>query len=106
MRESAKRRKNFLPSLFLAFVFWAIWAFIILKVPPGSFFSFLVFYLFLFLAVFLSLALIFANSRRGLLISIAFIVFLFLKQVKLASILNLLFLIGVLFSLEIHFSRR
>jgi hypothetical protein len=34
------------------------------------------------------------------------IAFLFLKQVRLASILNLLLLIGVLFSLEIHFSRR
>jgi hypothetical protein len=106
MRESAKKRKNFLPALMIDLFFWVSWLYIFFRISPDSFLPFLAFYLSLFLAVFLIFALILASSRRGLIISAALIGFLLLKQFRLASILNVLLLIASLFSLEIYFSRR
>jgi len=100
-----KRRKNFLPTLVLAMIFWGFWGFILFKVPPSSL-SVISFYLVLFLALFLSAALIFANSRRGLLLASFFIAFLMFRYFQIANWLNVGLLTGIYLSLELYFSRQ
>ena len=70
MRDSAKRRKNFLPTLLMALALWGAWFLIFFKIPPETLLAFFGFYFFLFGAVFLTSALVLAHSRRGLWIAL------------------------------------
>ena len=73
-----------------------------LLIPGG----FLPFFIILFLAIFFTLSIVFGNTRRGLIVSLAVIVFLILRLVKLGNWLNLLLIIGIAFALESYFSRK
>jgi len=106
MRARAKKRKNFLPTLLVALFFWIAWGLILFKIPPGGFLVFFAFYFSLFAAIFLTSALLLANSRRGLMISLVLIGILILRQLGLANILNTILLFSSLISLEVYFSKR
>jgi hypothetical protein len=105
IKRSQLKRKNFLPTLILAIIFWGIWVWFIFSFPPANNFLIFIFCLLLFLATFLTAALIFANSRRGLLIALFLILFLLFRYHHLANILNILILAGIFISLEIYFSK-
>lgn len=102
MRETAKKRKNFFPAVALNLLFWLGWLAVIILIPPESLLAIFIFYLLLFAALLLTFSLLFANSRRGLLLSLFIIGFLVLKQLKLATILNLFLLSGLLTGLEVY----
>lgn len=101
-----KRRKNFLPTLLLAILFWSLWFWLVFSVPPTSSLSLLLFYFSLFLALFLTAALIFANSRRGFLTAAVVICFLVFRYYQLTNILNLLLLFGIFLCLELYLAKR
>lgn len=102
----ARKRKNFLPTFILAILFWCGWGWLVYSIPPDSSFIIAVFYLLLFLAVFLTSSLFFANSRRGLLLAVWLISFLFFRYHGLGNYLNLLLLTGILVSLELYFHQH
>lgn len=101
-----KRRKNFLPTLLLALLLWAFWFWLVFSAPPTSNLSLLLFYFSLFGALFLTTALVFANSRRGFLTAAAVICFLIFRYYQLANILNLLLLFGLFLCLELYLTKR
>jgi len=105
IKRSRFKRKNFLPTLILAILFWGIWTWFIFSFPPANNFLLFTFYFLLFLATFLTAALIFANSRKGLLIALFLILFLLFRYHHLANVLNILILAGIFISLEVYFSK-
>jgi len=105
LKKVRVRRKNFLPALTLATLLWGIWFWFIFSFPPANNFLLFTFYLLLFLATFLTTALIFANSRRGLFIALFLTLFLLFRYYQIANLLNLTLLAGIFISLEIYFSK-
>jgi hypothetical protein len=109
---AVRRRKNFLPTVSLAFLSWLVVGFFVFFVDPKVIrdflisFSYLPFFFFLFLSLFLTASLAFANSRRGLLIAIGLITFLYLRLFGLGHILNATLLFFFLLSLELAASNR
>lgn len=98
-----KRRKNFLPALLLVFLFWLIFIYFIISFPPANSLLITLFFMLLFLPIFITLSLALGNSRRGLLLSLGFIIFLFLKQIQQVHALNIILLLSILLSIEIYF---
>ena len=101
-----KRQKNYLPTLILTLILWSFLLSFIFYVEPelvkdifikGLYFPFFS----LFIPVsFLSLTLIFGNTRRGLLIAIGLGVFLILRIYELGNILNLLLITGIVIAID------
>ena len=100
-----KTRHNFLPALFLAVLFWISWLVIIFGFAPDLR-TYFPFFLSLFFALTLTLALILANTRQAFFVSAGVIAFLILRLFELANYLNLIFILSFFVSLEIYFSRR
>jgi len=105
IKRAKVRRKNFLPTLILAILLWCVWFWFIFSFPPANNFLLLTFYSLLFLATFLTAALIFANSRRGFFISLFLTIFLLFRYYEIANPLNLTLLIGIFISLEVYLSK-
>ena len=61
------------------------------------------FYFFLFVAFFLTISLLLANSRRGFLSASALIAFLLLRQFEQGHIINLVLVFAILSSIELYF---
>ena len=101
-----KRRKNFFPTLALALFSWLGWLFVLFKIPPDSTFSLLAFFFLLSVALFLTSALIWANSRRGFLTALLIILLLVFRYYQIGNLLNLILLFAIFVALEIYFSKR
>ncbi|MEA3355254.1 MAG: hypothetical protein U9Q63_02085 [Patescibacteria group bacterium] len=101
-----KRRKNYLPSLILTLVLWGFLFSMIFYIEPELVKDILIkgFYLPFFLlfipTIFLSLALILGNSKRGLLISVGLGIFLILRIYELGNVLNLLLITGIVIAID------
>lgn len=104
LKQSLRRRKSFLPTLLVALLFWLIWGYVFFFVPPGRGVYF-AFFPTLFLAVFLSAALLLANSIRGFLLASAVCGLLLLQFFKLGNLLTILLLIALLVVLDLRFAR-
>ena len=106
-----RRQKNFLPTLIFIILLWAAFGFIVYFVDPPIVRDILVpgaylpFFANLFLALFLTLAFIFANTRRGLITSMGITSFLILRMSGLGNWLNLALIIGISLALDRHFAR-
>lgn len=98
-----KRRMNFLPTLISAVLFWASLLLFVFFIPPENQFLIAVFYSLLFISCFITFSIILANSRRGFLVSLAIISFLWLKQIGQAHLLNLILITAILLSIELYF---
>lgn len=68
---------------------------------PGVYLPFLIIF---FPASFFTLAVILADSKRGLLGAVGLSGFLLLRVLKLGNVLNLLLLVGILVAIERYFS--
>jgi len=101
-----RRRKNFLPTLLLAILFWLVWGWLVYSFAPTDNVLLIAFFLLLFLASFLTLALIFANSRRGFITALGLICFLILRFYQLGNVLNLVLLGGILVTLNLYLAKR
>jgi hypothetical protein len=101
-----QRRKNFLPTLLLSILFWFSWGFVLFKVPPESFLSILAFFGLLFGALFLTNALVLANSRRGLITALFFVLVLVFRYYQIGNLLNLIILLAIFVALELLFSKQ
>lgn len=106
IEEFKQRRKNFLPTLFLAILFWGFWGHIVFRVPPDSDLSIIIFCLLLFLALFLTSALITANSRLGSLIAILTLLVLIFRYYQIGNPVNLFLLAGIFAALGVYWVKR
>lgn len=102
---AAKKRKNFLPTLILAIIFWGLWGGLTYFVPPTTNLSLIAFYSSLFLAIFLTAALIFANSKLGLLTALFTITALIFQQFKINNLLNFGILVAIFITLGLYFRK-
>lgn len=102
---ATQRRKNFLPTLILALIFWGLLAGLIYLFPPTADSSLIAFYLLLFLAVFLTAALILANSKLGLLTAVFIVTALIFQQFKINNFLTFGILTAVFACLGLYFRK-
>ena len=101
-----QRRKNFFPTLLLAILFWLGWLLVLFKVPPENLLSILGFFSLLFATLFLTSALLFANSRRGLITALFFVLVLIFRYYQIGNFLNLMILLAIFVALELFFSKQ
>jgi hypothetical protein len=99
-----KRRKNFLPSLILTILFWMATTYMILFVDPLSRGSVQLFFISLSFSLLFTGSLIFANKRRGILLTLSIIFFLILRYFGVGNIINVLLIAGLTITAEIYFS--
>ena len=99
------KKRNFLPSLILAFIIWIIIACLVYYTSP-EILNILIFFGLLFIALLITLSLIFTNTRRGIISSIAITFFLILRYLQIGHVLNLLLIIGTAIAFEIYFSKK
>jgi hypothetical protein len=101
-----KRKKNFLPALILAIVFWGFWGWVVYSSVPESGLTIFLFYLLLFASVFFTTALAFGNSNLGLLSAFWVIIFLNFRFFKIGNVLNLSLLTIIFLLLGFYLFRR
>jgi hypothetical protein len=101
-----KHRKNFLPTFLIALIFWLVWGGLVFFQPPANNLVIVLFFSLLFLALFLTLSLFFANSRRGAIGAFFFTLVLIFRYNHLGNLLNLFLLAGIFLSLELYLDKR
>ncbi|OGD62354.1 hypothetical protein A2160_03855 [Candidatus Beckwithbacteria bacterium RBG_13_42_9] len=112
IKATKRRQKNFFLTLLLILIFWSITGGMIGFVEPDLVKdliipnSYLVFFGPLFLSFFLTLSVIFANSRRGLLMALGIIIFLVLRLHELGNLLNLFLIFGLITAVDYYFTQK
>ncbi len=100
------KRKNYLPTLILSLILWGLLAAMIVWVDPQLVKDILIpgaylpFFLVFLPASILSLALIFGNTARGLLVAAGLNVFLLLRVFEFGSWLNLVLIAGIVIAID------
>lgn len=100
------RRKNFLLSFAVALLLWLTWFVIFLFIPPETYFTLIAFLVVTFLTTFLTAALLFANTRRGLLIALGVIIFMLLNHYEAGNYLNIILVAGILLTTDYYLSKK
>ncbi|OGM16680.1 hypothetical protein A2V55_01035 [Candidatus Woesebacteria bacterium RBG_19FT_COMBO_37_29] len=104
--EKVKRRRNFFPTLVLTLIFWLLTSLIIYLFDPSLTGAVPLFFASFFISIFLTLSLIFANSRRGILFSSGIFMFLILRYFGVGNILNLILILAIITAFEIYLSKN
>ena len=104
--REVKLRKNFFPTLLVIVVFWLTLGSIIYFVDPESFGAIPLFFLILLFALLFTTSTLFANTRRGLTITIAIILFLILRSFGVGNIINFLLIFGLAIVFEIFYQKK
>lgn len=100
------RRKNYLPTAILILVLWGLLGAIVTQVEPELVKDLLMpglylpFFLVFFPACFLTLTMVLANTKRGLLAALGLTGFLILRVFELGNLLNLLLIAGILVAVD------
>jgi len=105
-KKELKLRKNFLPSLFINFILWGLFACLIYFVSPTSFGAVLLFFVLFFISLLFTFSFLLASSRKGITLALAITIFLILRYFGVGNILNLLLISGVVIAIEIYFYRK
>jgi hypothetical protein len=106
-----RKRKNYLPTLLLLLILWTLFLFLVFFIEPEMIKNFpvpnlyLPFFLLLFVCLFFTFAVLFINTRRGLIVSMGIVFFLILRVFDLGNILNAILIAGFIISLEYYFTR-
>ena len=101
-----KRRKNYLPTVILILVLWGLLGTMIYFIEPELVKDVLVpglylpFFLLFFPASFFTLAMVLANTRRGLLVALGLSIYLILRIFELGNLLNLLLILGIVVAID------
>ncbi|MGD0523362.1 MAG: hypothetical protein ABSA43_02275 [Candidatus Microgenomates bacterium] len=101
-----KKRRSFWPTLILTFFWGGLLAGLIYFIDPTTSWAIPIFFLLVFLALLFGFCLLFVNTRRGFLTSLALTIFLLLRYFGIGNILNLLLISGITASIEIYCSRK
>ncbi|MFZ5932470.1 MAG: hypothetical protein ACOYT7_00050 [Patescibacteria group bacterium] len=101
-KKEAKLRKNFLPSLIVALLLFSGVALLVYFVEPDTLGALPLFFILVFLSLLFFFSLLFANTRRGLLLSSGLTLFLLLRYFGIGNILNLLLILGIAITIELY----
>ncbi|HLE49232.1 MAG TPA: hypothetical protein VI819_04365 [Patescibacteria group bacterium] len=105
-KTEVKLRKNFLPTLIVTLLLWLGVFSIIYWVDPFATWAIFLFFINIFFAIFFTLSIVFANTRRGLLGAIVLLIFLVLRYFELGHLVNFFLLAGIAITAEIYILRR
>ena len=105
-QKLARDRKNFFPTLAITILLWIVTFALVYFVEPDTPFIMPLFFLLVFLAFLFTFSTALANSRRGLILSSAVTIFLFLRYLGVGNIINLLLIAGIVISLEVYYYKR
>ena len=105
-KEQVLKRKNFLPTLLLTVLFWILLGSLIYFVDPGTFGVIPLFFITFFVTLLFTFSLIFANSRRGFLVSLSLSLFSILMYLGVGNWLNLVLVLAIASCIEIYFTLR
>lgn len=103
-QQRRKYRKNFLPTLIATAVLWVLVALLIYFIDPQATGAVTLFFALVFMSLLFTLSLAFANTRRGLIASVAITLFFILKVLGIGNVVNLILLLGLSIAVEILFS--
>jgi len=95
-----------LPTLIITFLLWFILAGIVYFIDPGMFGVVPLLFVIVFFCLLFTFSLIFANSRRGVLATIAVEFFLLLMYLGVGNILNLILVVAIATCIELYFSLK
>jgi hypothetical protein len=104
--EQILKRKNFLPTLIITVFLWLILAGVIYFIDPDTFLAVPLFFLLLFSASLFTSSLLFASSRRGLIIASFLTFFALLSYLGVGNFLNLILIIAIVTCIEVYFSLK
>ena len=96
------KRKNFFPTLVITIVLWILLAALIYFVDPNMFGVIPLF----FASLLFTFSLIFANSRRGLIVSISLCLFLILMYLGVGNWLNFVLIAAIAGCIELYFTLK
>jgi hypothetical protein len=105
-KQQVLKRKNFLPTLLVTVLLWAIIAGLIYFIDPGTFGIVPLFFVIVFAALLFTFSLIFASTRRGLIGSISISLFLILSYLGVGNIINLLLIVAIAVSFELYLAQK
>ena len=105
-KEQALKRKNFLPTLLVTMLLWVLLAALIKFVDPATFGVVPLFFVTVFATLLFTLYLVFANSRRGFLLSLSLSLFSIFMYLGVGNWLNLALILAITLCIELYFSLR
>lgn len=105
-QKLVRDRKNFFPTLAITILLWIVTFALVYFVEPDTPLIMPLFFILVFLAFLFTFSTAIANSRRGLILSSAVTVFLFLRYLGVGNIINLLLIAGIVISLEVYYYKR
>ena len=85
---------------------WGLVGGIIYFIEPEVFGAIPLIFVLIFLATLFTSSLVFGNRRRGLIVSISLITFLFLRYFGIGNALNFLLIAGLAVSAELYLAKR
>ena len=105
-RQQVLKRKNFLPSLIATLVLWAILALTIYFLDPFTVGALPLFFILVFFCLLFTSSLLFGNTRRGLVLTFALTIFLFLRYLGVGNLLNFILIAGLSLTIELYLARK
>ncbi len=98
-------RKNYLPSLILAVLFWLGGGFIFFTLPPNSILIIGIFLILTTLAIFLTFSFILRSSKRGLVLTLGIIFLVLLKKIAQLTFVNVLLVFAILITISVFLKK-
>jgi len=105
-KQQSLKRKNFLPTLLITILLWSVLGSLVYFIDPGTFAVISLFFTLIFFCLLFTFSLIFANSRRGIVATIAITFFLLLMYLGVGNILNFILIVAIATCIELYFSLR
>jgi hypothetical protein len=105
-QKLVRDRKNFFPTLAATALLWILIFALVYFVEPATPYIMPVFFVLTFLAFLFTFSTALANSRRGLILSSAVTLFLFLRYLGVGNIINLLLIFGIAVTVEVYYSKH
>jgi len=99
--EKVKFRKNILLMVFSAISSWILLTLLIIFTEPSNLFLITAFFLLVFSSLYFTTSIVFANSKRGYIISFALLLILFLKYYGVLNLLTTIYVAAPVFAIEI-----
>ena len=104
--KKIKRRKNFIPLVFLTIISWTATLYIVFFVDPVERGSLQLFFFSIFFSLLFTFFLIFTNKRRALVLAVSVIFFLILRYFGIGNIINIFLILGLVATAEMYFSKN
>jgi len=105
-KEQKLKRKNFLPTLVITIGLWLATISLIYFIDPKFFGAIPIFFVAFFMTMLFTFSLLFASSRRGLIVSLSLSLFLILAYLGIGNLLNLILIVAITVCIEVYSSLR